>query len=407
MITDPTEAWVYLNAVSSRPTAALWNLVEAHGPVEAVDRIMRRHVPPRVLRHTEARAATVEPAALLAKAAEVGAQFICPQDDRWPAAKLEALNMPRFLTDTDDDTRGDALRPFGLWLRGGSLKAWTSRPCVAIVGTRSATDYGRHVADAIATTCAHNGITVISGGAFGIDAAVHRGTLTAGGVTGAVLACGINTLYPAGNRGLLEAVIQSAGIVSEYPVGTETRRYRFPDRNRIIAALADLTVVVEAGTRSGALNTARHAADCHNPVLAVPGTITRGTSAGTNTLIARGDALMVTRPDDVVEFLGLHNVDRDPAPASEGCVADATYLQEVSGRHITDRMGDHARRVYEALAVRTWRWPEEIVTDAGLAETTVLAVLGELLAGGYVVRDRGRWRRLGPKEVVQGALFDQ
>ena len=406
MTVDRRLAWVYLNAVAARPTAALWDLVDTVGLEEAADRIFHQRASTRVNRQTEARARVVKPAELIEKAESVGARFVCPEDPQWPADKLEPLNLPRFLADDDNANKGDALRPFGLWVRGGNLDAWTQRPCVAIVGTRNASDYGRHVADAIATACTTHGATVISGGALGIDAAAHRGTLAAHGTTGAVLACGIDSLYPASNRTLLEATKDSAGIISEYPAGTETRRYRFPDRNRIIAALADLTVVVEAGARSGALNTARHAADCHSTVLAVPGNITRGSSIGTNALIARGDALMVTSADDVTKQLGLAS----EAAASIADQRGASCLrhdQNPTSKTLTDGMSDYRRRVFEAVDYRGWRWPEDIALDAGLAADVVRKELGELLAEGAVQRDRGRWKRVHPHEPQQGELFSR
>lgn len=201
----------------------------------------------------------------IARAADaVGARFACPGDADWDPA-LEDL---RRLEDERGDRRGGA--PFGLWLRGGGSLCELSRRCVAIVGSRASTAYGEHVAASLAFDSAERGFTVLSGGAYGIDAAAHRAVLARESYTIAVLAGGINRLYPAGNARLLKQVSERGLLVSEAAPGCTPTKSRFLVRNRLIAALSQGTVVVEAALRSGALNTARWALDLARGVMGGP-----------------------------------------------------------------------------------------------------------------------------------------
>ena len=175
------------------------------------------------------------------------------------------------------------------------------RRAIAIVGSRSSTAYGEHVAATLSAGVADAGWTVVSGGAYGIDARVHRAALAADGATVAVMAGGVDRLYPLGNADLLARVLETGAIVAEQPPGFPPHRSRFLTRNRIIAAAA-ATVVVEAAHRSGALSTAHHAAELGRPVGAVPGPVTSASSAGCHRLIRNG-AVCVTSPDDVLEMV--------------------------------------------------------------------------------------------------------
>ena len=200
----------------------------------------------------------------LAVHAARGISLVCPGDPGWPA-QLDDLGPSR---------------PYALWVRGSTgLQALCGQP-VAVAGARAATAYGTHIAAEFASALATQGWTVISGGAYGIDAAAHRGALAAGGRTVAVLACGPDIAYPREHRGLLDAIAANTAVISESPPGTPPARERFLLRNRVIAALSRGTVVVEAGLRSGTLNTARHARDLGRSVMAVPGPVTSATSAG-------------------------------------------------------------------------------------------------------------------------------
>jgi DNA processing protein len=185
------------------------------------------------------------------------------------------------------------------------LGATTTAPAVAVVGTRRSTRYGMSLAEGFGFALAGSGWTTVSGLARGIDAAAHRGTLRAAGRAVAVLGSGIDVIYPVENTGLYNAILDGHGaIISEYPPGTRPDRWRFPARNRIIAAIASAVVVVEAGEKGGALITARLAAELGRPVFVVPGDVDRPASIGCNRLIRDG-AHPVLGVDDLIEELGL------------------------------------------------------------------------------------------------------
>jgi DNA processing protein len=222
-------------------------------------------------------------------------RLACPGDPEWPA-QLDGLGNRQ---------------PCALWLRGTADLRFTCRRSVAIVGARAATAYGSYVAAEFAASVAARGWAVVSGGAFGIDAAAHRGALGADGVTVAVLAGGVDLPYPAAHSELLDAIAAQGVIVSEQPPGRQVTRIRFLVRNRVIAALATGTLVVEAGQRSGTMNTARHARDLRRHLMAVPGPVTSDLSAGCHHIIREWDATLVTSPADVIEVLGTER--HDPA----------------------------------------------------------------------------------------------
>lgn len=186
----------------------------------------------------------------------------------------------------------------------GSLPE-TRKPSVAIVGARKVTSYGRDVGYRLAYELAQRGVVIISGLAIGMDGVAHRAALEAGGMTIAVLAGGLDTIYPASHQELAEKVVQKGGaLLSEYPPEERPLRYRFLERNRLVSGLADVVLVVEAASRSGTLATAGFGLEQGKDVAAVPGNITSPMSAGCNHLIRTG-ATPVTSSDDVLELLGL------------------------------------------------------------------------------------------------------
>lgn len=192
--------------------------------------------------------------------------------------------------------------PERLWLRGEPDLIDAVSRSVAIVGSRASTTYGSHMAADLAGALAEKGQTIITGGAFGIDVAAARGALAAGGIVVVVLACGADVAYPSAHAGLFDAVLEKGGlIVSEQEPGTPPTRARFLARNRIIAALANGTVVVEAAVRSGALNTAGWTMDLAKPLMGVPGPITSAASEGVHQLIRLGQARLVTESAHVME----------------------------------------------------------------------------------------------------------
>lgn len=203
---------------------------------------------------------------------------------------------------TQLDDLGEA-RPQRLFVAGvGDVRLLALRS-VAIVGARSATPYGLSVASSLAADLAACGWVVVSGGAFGIDAAAHRGALTAGGCTVAVLASGVDMPTPRSHAPLLARISASGLLVSERPLGYLPRAHDFLHRNRLIAALTRAVVVVEAGSRSGALHTANCASTLRRPVAAVPGPVTSALSVGTHRSIREGQAVLVTDVSDVLELL--------------------------------------------------------------------------------------------------------
>jgi len=204
-------------------------------------------------------------------------------------------NYPRLLCELPDP-------PPILFVRGTLDEP--DRFGIGVVGSRRATPYGRSVTERIGRELAGHGLTVVSGGAIGIDTAAHRGALAGGGRTLAVLGCGIDIDYPRENRALFEEIAAHGALISEYALGTPPEAWRFPARNRIISGLSQGTLVVEAPRASGALITARFAAEQGRPVMAVPGNIDRESSFGANQLIKDG-AIPVTETNDILRALGM------------------------------------------------------------------------------------------------------
>jgi DNA processing protein len=296
------------------------------------------------------------PAVLVERSARLGVTPLVPGDPAWPVGL---------------DDLGNA-RPLCLWARGAG--ASPSAGAVALVGARAASPYGEHVGSVLGAGLADAGWTVVSGGAYGIDAVAHRAALAASGTTVAVLAGGLDRPYPVGNARLLAAVAESGTLLSEVPLGWAPTRTRFLQRNRLIAALATGTVVVEAAWRSGALSTAAHAAGLMRPVGAVPGPVTSAASAGCHRLLRSGTAVCVTDVAEVLELVG-------PLAAS------------ASGAPPEVRRTPEELLVLDALPVRGAVVATDLTRRAGLALPDVLGALGTLELSGLVSQDAGRWRR--------------
>ena len=303
-----------------------------------------------------------------------GIRLVCPGDPEWPS-QLEVL--------------GDA-SPWGLWVRGSGDLRYACLRSVSVVGTRAATAYGSHVCTEMAATLAERGWTVVSGGAFGIDGCAHRGAVRAGGVTIAVLACGVDRDYPPGHYGLFRDIRAEGATVSEWPPGRTPTRPGFLVRNRVIAALSRGTVVVEAARRSGALNTARHARDQGRPLMAVPGPVTSMLSAGCHEIIRDWGAVCVTGARDVMEVLSFPG--DEPPSRVRGPVLPRDALDPVT------------RQVLEAVPARAGRGPARIAVVAGVGFDTAMSCLGALAAAGFVERNDRGWRiRSGPVGPDRGS----
>lgn len=314
-----------------------------------------------------ARLDDVDPETDLGICARLGGRMICPGDPEWPMG----------LNDLGDR------RPYALWLRGcADLRRHCLR-AVAIVGTRAASPYGMRIAADLGAELAERGWTVISGGALGIDGAAHRGALAVGGRTIAALACGVDRCYPPRNEALLMEIIERGLLVSECPPGTEPSRLRFLIRNRLIAALAQGTVVIEAAARSGALNTAAHTRRLGRPLMAVPGPVDSLSSVGCHKLLREvPPARCVTTSAEVLEEIGA--IGADLAPVPQGPVLPLDALDPTS------------RAVLEALPARGSAGPAQIAVKAGVGLSTATGRLGQLAAAGFVERTRTGWRLSRP-----------
>ncbi|MDQ0598607.1 DNA processing protein [Streptomyces canus] len=307
-----------------------------------------------------ARGRAAEPDADLRVARDCGVRFVCPGDAEWPG-QLDDL--------------GDA-RPLGLWVRGApSLRMWALRS-VAVVGARACTEYGAHMAATLACGLAEHGWVVVSGGAYGVDGAAHRGALGAGGATVAVLACGVDRPYPPGHTELITRIAAQGLVVGELPPGDHPTPSRFVLRNRVIAALTRGTVVVEAAYRSGSLVTARAAQRLGRHTMGVPGPATSGLSAGVHELL-RGDAVLVTDAEEVVELVGDMG---ELAPDRRGPVLPR------------DLLPPGVRRVLAALPSRGAATATEVGSGAQTTRDDAIARLYELRSLGYVERHGDGWK---------------
>ncbi|MFC4556104.1 DNA-processing protein DprA [Georgenia faecalis] len=301
----------------------------------------------------------------LDRLAALGGRLVVRGDEEWPGGL--------------DDLGHRA--PVALWVRGAASLGLLAR-AVALVGARASTSYGEHVAVQAAMGLGERGVSVVSGGAYGIDAAAHRGALAVEAPTVAILAGGVDRLYPTGNTALLEQVLASGAVVAEVPPGSVPMRSRFLERNRLIAAGSRACVVVEAAWRSGALSTAAHAAALLRPVGAVPGPVTSMASAGCHRLLRETDAVCVTDAAEILELVGPIGAALAPEP-------------EVA-RGLLDGLDPVCARVLDALPARGAAPAPNVVRASGLSPGEVRSALGRLELAGRVERNGGAWRRSRP-----------
>jgi DNA processing protein len=293
-------------------------------------------------------------------AAHLGIRLLLPGDDGWPNG-LDDLGVHA---------------PIALWCLGDPDAVARLRRSVALVGARAATGYGERVATDAAAGLSDRGFAILSGAAYGIDGTAHRAVLASGGTTVAVLAGGLDRFYPSGHEQLLRRIAAEGAVLAELPCGFAPTKWRFLQRNRLIAAASRATVVLEAGARSGSLNTAGHAAALARPLGAVPGSVYSATSAGCHRLLREYDAVCVRDAADMAELVA------DPGDGGtlDGLEPPADPIE---------------RRVLDALGARS-RPTAEVARRAGLSVTDAAGALGMLaLEGAAEQGGDGGWRRSG------------
>lgn len=301
----------------------------------------------------------------LRQAARVSARLILPTDGVWPSAV--------------DDL--GAHGPIALWVRGVDAALASLPSSVALVGARAATGYGEHMAMELGAGLSDRGVAVVSGAAYGIDGMVHRSVLASGGLTVAFLAGGVDRFYPSGHDALLGRIATVGAVVSELPCGSPPTKWRFLQRNRLIAASSVATVVVEAGRRSGSLNTAAHAASVGRPLGAVPGPVTSPSSAGCHRLIREFDATCVTSVDEVLEL-------------ATGMAGDASQPELDLGLDAaSDRRPPDQVRVLDALSARSARMTTDVARRTGMSMGATEGVLGLLALDGLAVEGEAGWKK--------------
>ena len=339
-------------------------LIEAHGAVAALAMALEGST--EVVETFRLRAERLDVERDLAVGYRIGARVVCPGDDDWPAG-VDDLDAP----------------PICLWVRGPADLSALARRSVAVVGARSCTSYGDLVAADFGAGIADRGFTVVSGAAFGIDAAAHRGALAVDGVTVAMLAGGVDRAYPIAHEHLLRRIVDTGAVISEVAPGSAPTRPRFLLRNRLIATITTGTVVVEAGLRSGSLNTARTAAEHNRPVGVVPGPVTSMVSAGCHQARRDGIAEIVTDVSEVIDLVGVIGDEAAPRRSAPEAVADG--LDPVDAQALA------------SVPIRKAASVENIAVAAGLLPRAVLGSLARLELLELVVREGDGWRKR-PKE---------
>ncbi len=303
---------------------------------------------------------------LLDTASTQGTRWVVPGDREWPHRLDDLQHAPALNRRVGP--------PLGLWVRGPSGLAETILRSVAVVGCRSATSYGQSIAGQLGAGLAERNVASVSGAAFGIDSAAHRGSLALGGPTVAVLACGTDVAYPRAHASLLDRIGTDGLVVSELPLGATPTKWRFLARNRLIAALSLGTVVVEAAIRSGALNTAHWALSLGRMTMGVPGPVTAATSRGVHELLRGGGALLVGDADQVWEAV---------APAGSGLLEPPRLPASAF-----DLLGPVHQQVIEALSTYGHHPVAAVAARARLPQTEVRAALSALVAAGVADEDR-------------------
>jgi DNA processing protein len=384
-------ARAWLSRAVEPGTVDFWRYVDEAGPVEAVRRIRSGAAPDRIRALVGARAEQDESLTDLRRAERCGARLVVPEDDEWPAVPLHALTLAVADEPADHQLQSDRtiapVPPIALWVRGPERLDTLVDRSVAIVGSRASSAYGEHVAAELGHQLGERGWTVVSGGAYGIDAAAHRGALAAEVPTLAVLACGVDRVYPAAHGALFGRIVETGLLVSEWPPGCAPLRHRFLVRNRLIAGLTRGTVVVEAAARSGAQATARRARRLGRRLLVVPGPVTSAMSVGCHELLRDDEAgaVLVASAAHIIEEVGSIGADL------------AEPVERPSSPR--DGLSDLAARVLDACPVRTGVSPERLASIAGCDVLDVLKVLPALELSELVQWTGTGWRLAPPPRM--------
>lgn len=344
---------------------------------------VHRHGAVRVWEGLRATFPEIDPRRDLDLIGDLGGRLVIPGDPEWPAGLADCDGA------VDPSIAGRCPSPFALWVLGARSLATDCARAVAVVGSRAATGYGSHVAGELALDLVGRGVTVVSGAAYGIDGAAHRGALAGGGQTIAVVAGGVDVSYPAGHQRLLQQVAAQGAVVSEVAPGGVPGRVRFLSRNRIIAAISQGTVMVEAGLRSGARNTVAHARALGRPRMMVPGPITSALSLGCHLeLRTDPEARLVTSAEQILEEI---------EPLGEflsGWVGAAAGADARTSAR--DSLGVAAREVLDVLPVHRPGSPVRIAAQAGVSAGAILGLLAELVAAGLAEAHQGGFRAVTP-----------
>jgi DNA processing protein len=371
---------VALSCLAEPGRRDMWLLVDHVGPAEALARIRCGDIPAELADAVAARMASGDPmlvaSAQLDRMERLGGRVITPADDEWP---VQLDDLRRISTEGHGRTDRDVYPPLCLWLRGPVRLDDSARRSVAVVGSRASSPYGNHVAQEVGYGLAERTWTVVSGGAFGIDAQAHRGAMTAGGTTIAVLACGVDRPYPVAHTNLFDRIAEDGLLLSEWPPGADPHRHRFLIRNRVIAALTRGTVVVEASARSGAKQTAHRALQLGRRTMATPGPVTSAMSVGTHQLLREINTRLVTNVAEIVEEVG--RICDDLAPVERGPETDR------------DQFDPEISQVLDAVPIRHAIGPAQIAAAAGVPFRVALQALPFLRMKGMVLEDDGLWRK--------------
>ncbi|MEV0245974.1 DNA-processing protein DprA [Nocardia sp. NPDC050712] len=370
-------AWAYLSRVLEGPCPALSALIDSVGVVEAARAVRECALPESLRGPTELRRAIDCAERDLETIDRLGGRLVTPDDPEWPAWRM--LGLAQLPSGRDRD----GALPLALWVRGPLSLLETSERALAVVGARASTPYGDQVTADIVSDLAAQGWTIVSGAAYGIDARAHRAALAGGAPTVAVLACGVDRPYPAEHDRLLAEIADSGLVVSEYAPGVAARRYQFLARNRLIAGLADGVLVVEAGLRSGARNTVKWSRRLGRPALAVPGSVDSAASVGCHRMIRDGEALLVTRAEEVIDEAGPLRLS---LPGAAGVVTGPE-----------DSLNGGEATVFAALPKVGSRLPAELAAHADLPLPAVRAALAALELADLVGVGESGWYRVASK----------